>query len=152
MTFTGIYDSDGRSRRPDEHACADRIRPCKTTDTGLEFNKELTTDDEKQFAEDVNSYFSERFAAPIRDDEGRFLCLHCGTRLTGSLVDQLLNLDGGGFTWGLAHGEGHCRLCSWPARAYHFAKDREGKDLFTLRNVVLQYLPADPKDANAVSD
>ena len=25
----------------------------------------------------------------------------------------------GTFTWGIAHGEGFCSVCQWPARGYH---------------------------------
>ena len=92
------------------------------------------------FVADCDEYFG-RFAKPIfRDGERReFLCFHCGQPLTG--VRAFLLSRGGGFTWGLTHGEGHCGNCRWPARAYHFAKNAKGEDLFTQRGLVLQYLP-----------
>lgn len=34
--------------------------------------------------------------------------------------------DGGSFTWGLAHGSGHCTECGWPGVLYHFPKDADG--------------------------
>lgn len=35
--------------------------------------------------------------------------------------------DGGYFTWGLAHGSGHCTTCGWPGAMYHFPKDASGE-------------------------
>lgn len=35
--------------------------------------------------------------------------------------------DDGYFTWGLAHGSGHCTRCGWPGTFYHFPKDEAGK-------------------------
>lgn len=70
---------------------------------------------------------------------GDLPCLKCDEPLAGGLTSFLLGK--GGFEWGLAHGEGHCKNCGWPARAYHFIKDADGKDLMTLRNVILQYHP-----------
>lgn len=65
-------------------------------------------------------------------------CLRCGTPLLASLVGQLL---GDGFEWGLAHGEGHCRKCGWPARAYHHVCTADGELLVSIRYVILQYHP-----------
>lgn len=64
-------------------------------------------------------------------------CIKCGKPLLG-LTSFLFE---GGFTWGLAHGEGFCRYCKWPARAHHFVKDDAGKEVLTVRNVILQYHP-----------
>jgi hypothetical protein len=66
-------------------------------------------------------------------------CLKCDEPLAGGLAEYFLSK--GGFEWGLVHGEGHCRGCHWPARAHHFIKDADGKDVVTLRNVILQYHP-----------
>ena len=66
-------------------------------------------------------------------------CLKCGEQLQGSMVQQLIGK--GGFTWGLAHGAGHCKECGWPARLYHFLTDKDGKEVLTLRNVLLQVHP-----------
>jgi len=90
-----------------------------------------------------DSYF-ECFAQPPmtvdadgKNNIGNMPCLKCGKDLLG-LASFML---GGGFTWGLAHGEGFCVACKWPARAHHFIKDEDGKDVITLRNVILQYHP-----------
>jgi hypothetical protein len=56
-------------------------------------------------------------------------CVNCDHQLTGHIF-------GGTFTWGLAHGEGYCGLCKYPARAIHVIKD-----LGTLSHFVLQYHP-----------
>jgi hypothetical protein len=63
-------------------------------------------------------------------------CLGCGSILAGdNMVDAYLRAT---FTYGLAHGEGHCRNCGYPARANHYApKDGAG---LTFRRV-LQYHP-----------
>lgn len=73
-----------------------------------------------------------------KNDIGDHPCLKCGKPLAGGLMNLV---KGGGFTWGLVHGEGHCAACHWPARCYHFIKDADGKDLLTIRNVILQYHP-----------
>lgn len=62
-------------------------------------------------------------------------CICCGSRLCGKdMVDAFLS--GASFTWGLAHGEGHCRECGYPARAHH----RIG-EILTVNNFILQYHP-----------
>lgn len=93
-----------------------------------------------------DDYFACCFAQPpftVADDGkneiGKQPCLKCSEPLAGDLADFILRK--GGFTWGLAHGEGFCRNCRWPARAYHFIKDADGKELITIRNVILQYHP-----------
>lgn len=96
------------------------------------------------YLESIDAYLS-NFAAPIYTTSGGGetkyqTCLHC---------DGLLGGMFGGFEWGICHGEGHCGFCGWPARAHHFAKDADGKELFTLRNYALQYLP--DADAEAVA-
>jgi hypothetical protein len=72
-------------------------------------------------------------------DFGKQPCLKCDAPLSGGLAEALLGE--GGFEWGLAHGEGHCRKCRWPARAYHFIKDADGKDLMSIRGFIIQYHP-----------
>jgi hypothetical protein len=75
------------------------------------------------------------FAAPIFSDGDKtkaMVCLHCDADLSGFF---------GSFEWGIAHGEGRCNICGYPARAFHVAKDADGGELFTLRNFILQYLP-----------
>lgn len=63
-------------------------------------------------------------------------CLGCGSILAGdSLVDAFLRAT---FTYGLAHGEGFCGNCGYPARANHYAPEG-GAGLTFVR--VLQYHP-----------
>jgi hypothetical protein len=90
-----------------------------------------------EVVEDLRAYFH-HFAKPSGDDHP---CLRCGKPLMGGLSAFLLN--DGGFEWGLVHGQGHCRCCGWPATAHHFIKDRNGEDLMTVRNMVLQVHPDD---------
>lgn len=98
---------------------------------------ESTGDTSPDVIEALDEYFKV-FAAPPPAQEGGsgFLtthpCLKCGTPLMGML---------GAFTWGIAHGEGFCGKCHWPARGHHFIIDKDGKDLMSLRNFVLQYHP-----------
>lgn len=56
----------------------------------------------------MDEYFS-KFAVMT---DGK--CVNCD-RVQGGLLSALL----GGFTWGIAHGEGHC-VCGYPARAIHY--------------------------------
>lgn len=44
-------------------------------------------------------------------------CPGCDMPLVGGLLDGLIGRAT--FTWGLAHGEGFCNNCRYPARAYH---------------------------------
>lgn len=63
-------------------------------------------------------------------------CVCCGSTLSGSDTVTAF-LRGATFEWGIAHGEGHCRACHYPARAYHRVND----DLrFTM---ILQYHPSE---------
>lgn len=66
-------------------------------------------------------------------------CLKCGGKLNPDLISSFIGLEG--FTWGIAHGEGHCIQCQWPARSYHFIKDENGEELMTIRNFIIQYHP-----------
>lgn len=60
-------------------------------------------------------------------------CLCCGNSLRCTLGMGI----SGGFRWGLAHGEGHCRYCNYPMRGYH-AVDGVG----VVRNLFLPYHPS----------
>lgn len=60
-------------------------------------------------------------------------CILCGSYLGGLL---------GTFEWGLAHGEGHCRACGYPARAKHVIKFKLGE---LAVNQILQYHPRELK-------
>lgn len=86
----------------------------------------------------LDTYFAP-FAAPARTDDGKntALCIECKKPLTG-LSSFFF---GGGFKWGLAHGEGNCAGCGWPARGHHYIKDKDGADLLTLRDFPIQYHP-----------
>lgn len=84
---------------------------------------ELTPED----IQAMDAYFT-RFVTP--DDAGK--CINCGL-VQGGLVSALL----GGFKWGLAHGEGYCSRCHYPARVIH----RAGP--ITRMTMILQYHPDD---------
>jgi len=113
----------------------------KQTTAHLDWRTMLkAADDTPQAMLDALDTYFEAFAQPLRrdDDESKeMLCIECEKPLTG-LTSVFF---GGGFVWGLAHGEGYCAGCKWPARGHHFIKYPDGTDLATLRNVVLQYHP-----------
>lgn len=89
------------------------------------------------FLAQVGEYLS-AFAAPAKDADGKPVCFHCGGKL-----DSFMNLIGAGvaWQWGMAHGEAFCSGCQWPARGHHFIKDADGKELLTLHNVFMAYMP-----------
>lgn len=100
---------------------------------------------EPEYVRTLDSYFSSFAQFPfVLNEDGKadvqhgHPCIRCGTPLLASLVGQLL---GDGFTWGLAHGEGHCRSCGWPARAYHHVCTADGELLVNIKYVILQYHP-----------
>lgn len=65
-------------------------------------------------------------------------CLGCDHPLGGMFAGLF---GPGGFTWGIAHGEGHCSYCGWPGRAHHFIRRPDGTVIATLRNWILMYHP-----------
>jgi hypothetical protein len=140
--FVGMCDiyGDQHKRAADEHAY--QTHRCTWRDM---FTPKDGAEPDTEILEDIDAYL-ELFAAPILID-GKNLCPHCGHPFNGSLMDSFLG--DGGFEWGLAHGEGHCRCCRWPARAYHFVKDRHGADLMTFRHWVLAYRPLSPEEISA---
>lgn len=92
----------------------------------------------------LEKYFAP-FAAlpdPVEKDGKKvaadFLCIGCEMSLTPGLLGWV---KGGGFTWGLAHGEGTCANCHWPCRAHHYVKHDDGTSVFNLQNFVLAYHP-----------
>lgn len=88
----------------------------------------------------LDSYL-DKFAKPTENGE----CLKCGT-VQGEIM--------GAFIYGLAHGEGYCSVCKWPARANHYFKDAAGKDIGSMR-VIMQYHPdfvSEPKESDHARD
>lgn len=78
--------------------------------------------------------------AALADYFARFLpprdeCVGCGGTLVGKDIIEVA-IGSATFEWGLVNGEGHCRRCRWPARAYH-------RDVGPIQflNFVLQYHP-----------
>lgn len=108
----------------------------------MDWRKTMTAGAETppEFIAALDKYF-EPFAEPVRGEERSekpLLCIKCDEPLTGMLASMF---GKGGFTWGMVHGEGHCAGCGWPARAHHYITDKDGSELVTLRNVILQYHP-----------
>lgn len=71
------------------------------------------------------------FAKFVKMDGGK--CINCA-RTQGGFRAALI---GGGFTYDLTHGEGHCRTCGYPGRANHY-------DIGPIKSleVILQYHPS----------
>jgi hypothetical protein len=83
---------------------------------------------------DTQTIFDEYFSHfVVPNDEGK--CFKCGTVQAGLMAALI-----GGFVYDLQHGEGHCSKCHWPARANHYFKDRNGKELGSMQ-MILQYHP-----------
>src|SRR5882724_3197415 len=78
---------------------------------------------------EMDSYFR-HFVAP---EDG---CVCCGKPLGGGILEQMLGRAT--FRWGIAHGEGSCRECGYPARAYH-----RNVGPIKFLQVILQYHPDD---------
>ena len=88
----------------------------------------------------LDAYF-EPFAQPVFDEsmsEQPMRCLKCSKPLTGLFASMF---GGGGWEWGIAHGEGCCASCGWPGRAMHYINHADGTEVVSIRNLVLQYHP-----------
>lgn len=88
-----------------------------------------------EVVEYLEAYFRP-FAEPPREDgngaAGGHRCLHCDHHQLGLLL--------GCFAWGIAHGEGRCGHCGWPARLYHYLRF-PGSDEDQRIVLLLQYHP-----------
>ncbi len=109
------------------------VEVCTLADIGIE----ITGSDAPAMIEVLDEYLSV-FAKPVKRDGPNFLtghveCLKCGKPLDGAL---------GSFRWGIANGEGNCRGCGWPCRAYHRPKDSDGEIFDQVLQVILQYHPS----------
>jgi hypothetical protein len=107
---------------------------CTIDDLGIE----ITGEDSPPLIDAINAYLVP-FAKPVKDGDregniliGNVKCLNCFEILTGAC---------GSFQWGLAHGEGNCCKCGWPARAYH-RPEYDGEEIFDRAlQRILQYHP-----------
>ena len=97
----------------------------------------ITGEDAETITAPLAEYLSQ-FATPNYNPAGGMLsgsisCLKCDRPLNGML---------GSFQWGLAHGEGQCSGCGWPARGRHRPTDADGEQIFDgPLEMVLQYHP-----------
>lgn len=98
----------------------DILEPIKDTPETVEYVKRL----DDYLAAFVNS----------PDDK----CICCGAQ-QGARDPITALIGGAAFRWGLAHGEGFCHQCGYPARAHHFIGEKP--DQIVLRNLILQYHP-----------
>lgn len=102
--------------------------------TDLAAQKEKSPESDKLMAV-LDDYLNAFTGTPNGD------CICCGKPQGATdILDEFLNAQ---FTWGLAHGEGFCRNCGYPARAIHYIgqKDEHGEYPLVLRNAILQYHP-----------
>lgn len=108
----------------------------------LNWRDVLTVKDGEQLSEADEKALSEYFARFVKTDGGKCVC--CGDVQGGNLEASMMAALGVGraarFTWGIAHGEGFCSTCKWPARAYHF-------DVGPIKRMeaILQYHPDELK-------
>ena len=80
----------------------------------------------------------DEYLRPFVKYQAKTPCVNCGTKQNDGIMSVMM----GGFTWGIAHGEGHCEICHWPGRAYHVIKDKDGSTICKF-SLVLQYHPAE---------
>jgi len=118
------------------------VEPCQLAHIA-EYNVTKGEDPEvaAKYVAKINNYLK-IFVKPIESEfanSKHYVCFNCGEALTGLMAT--LMAKGGGFHWGIVHGEGFCGNCTWPCRAYHYLKDDDGSELLTLRGLTLQYLP-----------
>ncbi len=99
---------------------------CAPGDIGIE----ITDDAPDALRATLTEYFAQFLRPERMPRSNRVMCV-CGEPLTGMLI--------GTFRWGLAHGEGCCGACGWPARAYHRPIDADG-EILSL-SAVLLYAP-----------
>lgn len=98
----------------------------------------------RDFIAALDKHFSMYAAIPLTKKEGEktvigdIPCIQCGDIQNSGLMGAVM---GTGFEWGLQHGEGRCKGCGWPATLYHFVRDKNGKEVLTLRGFLLQYHP-----------
>jgi hypothetical protein len=65
------------------------------------------------------------------------ICICCGQCLAALSPRGIDLMIGGGFEWGVAHGEGRCRYCHYPMRGHH-----QVDGLGTIKNLFLPYHPS----------
>lgn len=94
---------------------------------------------------EASDLYLSAFVAPERDAEGRTRCFHCGGVVDG--FRQAMGLAVA-YVWDLTHGEARCSGCGWPARGIHRVKDKDGSELYSLRNFFLAYHPDVVTDAS----
>lgn len=90
------------------------VRHCTVEDTGMTVAGEGAA----PFVEALNEYL--KMFAATRDKDGYMHCHNCGENLDGLL---------GSFRWGMAHGEGFCSNCKWPAVGLHYP-EKDGEKMF----------------------
>lgn len=111
--------------------------PCATVDD-LPFDLTTKKDAEKsKRAKEQKKYFIKTINEYLKDFIPNDNCINCEKALGGIF---------GTFDWGLAHGEGFCSNCGYPARGKHYIKlkklvvDGKEENRLTLP-FILQYHP-----------
>lgn len=93
----------------------------------------------------LDSYLS-RFVVLPKNDQDAPVCLGCGCAFGKDALIGFLMSGAPGRTkweWSLAHGECHCDVCGWPARAYHYdiGKTETREALINRMNITLAVHP-----------
>jgi len=96
----------------------------------------IKPDADPAFVATMEEYLQE-FAKP---GDGNMPCLYCGYPVIQDMAQQFLGARGG-FEWGYVHGHGWCKECRWPIVMHHFIKDKDGKEVITIRFIPLQVHP-----------
>ena len=119
-----FYD-DG-TRRPLGELRVAGLPHCTPADIGARFTVNADVpESERAKAEADQRDVTERLAAYLSAFLPPGPCVRCGAVLGGS-AENLLAAAFGTFTWGIAHGEGTCGRCGYPARGIHRVDLGEG--------------------------
>lgn len=94
----------------------------------------------------LDAYFG-RFMQPPTNAAGEAICPCCESVFPGDAIAQTILGGQSGYTsweWKLTHGECQCRVCGYPARAYHYdiGKDETHEALIAHLRFVLPYHPS----------
>lgn len=111
----------------------DKNLPCATAKSlPMSFDLKEGTGKEARKSRDAFIKKMNKYLEDFLPPNEKLECINCGEVLVGYF---------GAFEWGLAHGEGHCKNCSYPARGYHYTKNIDSKRKGRLE-LILQYHPS----------
>lgn len=118
----------------ERHEIHAAVRALKASDVPrLDWRELLKESEESRLSEadrDVLATYFGRFMATPTNDKGQKVCPCCRMVQRSGIEGALLGGAPGSTTleWSLAHGEAHCRVCTWPYRVYHYDIGGAGAD------------------------